>query len=829
MTKRLVCILMAVMLVLGMMPATAFAADDIQLAETIMIEEAENVTSDEEIEAPSISEETDVVDLIEEPAEETDAPEVDVEEPEVAEAEDLPLLGASESNEATGRAQGPKGSEDVAVFVYGELMRDALTRANSFSDFVNIFKGAVQGILANEKLPTVELYLVNDKNEEYRLTTSDAPSEAAMISSIRISGSGVGKVIEYLGDVNQWLWEKILDGVDTKGELYKIYGAQHVPEGNYTLEIRSISGDGYSLYAPATTTFSVHVGDDNVNYIGYPEPMGSTDLAIDIPIVGEVDFGNLDLHLPGVFLRTVHPGLYFQSADLGGNALPGTEFVLINRDETVNIVKAAFNLGKDTFTNAMNLVGTDGYEWKDLSLLYNQLLKWDEEGQQIALNEEQAYKLLVTYWSLIKASAMDPTIEFMSNDTNVRIPAILKATADSNGRVYFGEKSNVTLTWSIEILLRMGHVVLDDISKQDIDDLDLNDDETEAIVRLVLSIAKYAMEKGVDYLDENGQVMADFINDWIYPIMQNDNMMVYAKKALLWFIDEDDLTEEDKKMLELLPQHALLTKKMPAGNYIMFESSVPDGYINTPLFYSINIEWHTESENPRDWCYASVGNVGILLPYFAEEYYDYLRSYNASAEADKVLNWISDGKTGTMIQDIISDKTDVSALMITYYSGIVYNYMGGKYLYDSELELAADLTKYLYAHGRTAQNLLIFGNEIAKKSKSVVTDEINYDWTFYTYSTSIRTNLALRTKSILQKIADSIDTTGGNAISTTAKDIVQKTADSIDTTNRIIEQTTAIKNKIEDKVKSTASSIGSKLLSGTKDAIKTVFRWSQKY
>lgn len=151
------------------------------------------------------------------------------------------------------------------------------------------------------------------------------------------------------------------------------------------------------------------------------------------------------------------------------------------------------------------------------------MLTWDQAGQQITIDKEQAYKLLETYWSLVKASAMDPAIEFMSDETDLRVPAILKASADENGRVFFGEKNNVTLTWSIEIMMRISKVIIEDISEEDFNGLEL-DDETAAIVRLVLSLAKYGTEKGVEFFDEEGQPIAEVINDWVYPIFQNDSV-----------------------------------------------------------------------------------------------------------------------------------------------------------------------------------------------------------------------------------------------------------------------------------------------------------------
>ena len=242
----------------------------------------------------------------------------------------------------------------------------------------------------------------------------------------------------------------------------------------------------------------------------------------------------------------------------------------------------------------------------------------------------------------------------------------------------------------------MGNLVLNEFSTTDLDALNYPDATTKAIVRLVFSLMKYGAEKGVKFWDENGDFMAEKIIDWVYPIFSNDSVMEYAADALETMIGKDNLTEEDKKMLELLPKHAFLTKKMPSGSYIMFESSVPDGYIHSPLFYSIEMTWNTEDPYPAHWCYVSVADLGIILPYCASDYYSYLRNLNVPAEADRILNLITDGKTGNLI-------------------------------YDSEEDLAKDLTKYLYTYGRTAQNMMMFGHEIASAARSVVTDQITKD------------------------------------------------------------------------------------------------------
>lgn len=734
---------------------------------------------------------------------------------------------ASNINPVTGREAGPKGSEDVAVMVYGQSMADAVMKSTyNFQDFVAALKSELQGILANEKLPEVEMYLVNDQNQEYKLELN-AVKDAAFLSSFQFRADGI---LSWLDDIFKWLQDGfgwLISGIDTVGEFYKIYGAKNVPEGNYTLEVRKINGDGYTLWEPDEGQVRVHVGDDHVNYVGYEEELGSYTFNIDIDFgIFEIDWDafSVEFTMPGVFMKSEEPGFGFQSVDLGGNAVPGTEFLLVNREETEKILRAAFALGKDTFTNAMNLVGTEGFTWEELSILNSEILTWDDTAKQITFDHKAVIKLLGTYWSLLEASAMDPMITFMSDETDLRLPAILQATADENGNVFFSEDSNVTLTWSLDVLMKMGKVVLEEADDMELLDGVFENKQTEAIVNFVFTLAKYAAAKGTEFWDENGEWVKGVINDWVYPVLTNDNIMQYAKEILVWMVG-DNLTPEQQKMLELLPTHALLTKKMPTGHYLMLEIGVPDGYIHSPLFYTMNLTWNTELPAPKDWCYVTFGNLGLVLPYYAEDYYTWLRNFNYTAEADKLLNLITDGKTGTMVQDMISGKDDVTALSIAFTANLLYNNLGGDKVYGSELELASALTKYLYAYGRTGQNLLMFADKVIREGRAVVTSEITPDWKFYNFSTSLRTNIALKVKALLTETANAIDTTGDNKITTAVKDTTQKIADSIDTSNHIIEQTTAIQNKVKEVVKETAQSVAKTALKTTLKVTKTLLGW----
>lgn len=180
-----------------------------------------------------------------------------------------------------------------------------------------------------------------------------------------------------------------------------------------------------------------------------------------------------------------------------------------------------------------------------------------------------------------------------------------------------------------------------------------------------------------------------------------------------------------------------------------------------------------------------------------------------------------------LIANTLTGKNDITEYTITYFSNILYNYMGGSLLYNSELDLAKDMTKHLYAYGKSAQNLLQFGDQVATRSKSVVAGQLTKDWIFYNYSTSLRTNSALKTQKILNGVAKAIDTTEDHPVTSAVKSTIQKIADKIDTTNRIKDQVTNIQNKISSFFSDIGSKIGNKVLDGVFNVLKTVLGWSK--
>ena len=732
--------------------------------------------------------------------------------------------GDSTVNPATGREQGPAGDVPVAVMVYGDnITKLSTTPGLGFSDFVAAVKEEIKNVAGNNNVPEVEMYLVNKDGQEYKLTQENA-SETAFIASFKYRSEGDGGITGWFVDLVQSAYEWLFGDFDQVESLYRIYGAKNVPEGEYTLEIRSIADDGFKLIKPETRELKVTVEKSATKtcYVGFDSMVGMLDLT-----VFDVTLYKAIMTMPGVFLQSSEPGIEFTSANLGDQPVPGSEFVMVNRDETEKLIKAFYGLGKETFESAMSLIGTEGYTWKELSILYNEVLKWDSENAQISIDGKNAYKLLGTYWSLMQASAKEPLLNFLKDDTELRVPAILAATADENGVVHFGPDNNVTLIWSLEILQKMGGVAFSKIEEYGLIDELFPDPMTGAIIKFVIKLGKSYLGSDNMLWDADGNLKKDFINGTMYLLLQNDNIMEFAQDKLNWIVG-DNLTEEEKEFLKLLPDHALLTKKMPAGKYILLETSVPEGYFRSPFFYTVDLEWHPEAKYARDWYYASVADLGLIAPYFAEDFYDWLRNYDFKVEADKVLNYITDDKTGDLIAKTLTGENDITKYTITYFSNILYNYMGGSLLYNSELDLAKDMTKHLYAYGKSAQNLLQFGDQVATRSKSVVAGQLTKDWIFYNYSTSLRTNSALKTQKILNGVAKAIDTTEDHPVTSAVKSTIQKIADKIDTTNRIKDQVTNIQNKISSFFSDIGSKIGNKVLDGVFNALKTVLGWSKQ-
>lgn len=770
----------------------------------------------------------------------------------------------------------PAGSATVAVPVYGKFIADIINDPTlDLQKLSQKLKTAAQDVIAGAKIPDVDMVLVSDDGYEYPLVNNGA-SDANFLTSVCLEADGMMSMgADAVKTIQDFIGKMIsampgMDTLDSLNQFYKLYGAENVPAGEYTLKVKAIRTDGYVLIQPESGSVRVNVVDGRVNYVGYKKVLAEFDTAaklkeslyavadklgvladgakavVDkmmaapdkaVELVNSVPgFGDLlnrmmpgwsdllklpvvTVSLPGVFLTTRDPGFSFTSADFGGNPLPGCEFLMVNREETEKIVKAAVAMGQETFQNAMSLVGSEGFTWDELNFLKADIVAMDEETQQLSFNPDQIIKLLGTYWALFEASANEPFNKFMSAETDLRLPAILKAVADENGLVTFNEDSNITLTWSVQILIKMGHLTAQMIEDAEIPENAFENESLQSVVELILKVSKVAAKYGEKFIDESGEVVTNLLNDWVYYLLMNDDLASAGRDILERFgmMDEDTLS-----LLDLLPTHALLTAKMPTGHYILFETKTPEGFTRSPLFYTVVVTWNTESEDVRDWCYVNVANLGVIGPYIAEDLYTTVRNTSYVAKADELLNQFTGGKSGTLLQNIFTGKVagtgetfDMSALAIAYQANLIYNSLGGKNIYESEQACADALAKYLYAHGRTYQNMLMFSYEVAVKSKAVITSEITPDWMFYTPSTSIRTNIALKAKAIGQKIADGIYAGDSKLLSGT-KDALNSIVDKIDTSNHV----QPILNKIQAKIQETTTSMVTKAIENTTSAVK---------
>ena len=158
----------------------------------------------------------------------------------------LPMAVFAEDSEATFDPvkDAPQGNRKVAVMVYGELISDIAWKPGvSILNMSDQIKAEAQNLLANAKLPEMEMVLVSSEGYEYPLTKNAVP-EAAFLSSFSFEAGGLAKWFSIVMGWLQDLWSWLVEDMDTYGNLYAIYGATNVPDGTYTLKVRHIGDTG---------------------------------------------------------------------------------------------------------------------------------------------------------------------------------------------------------------------------------------------------------------------------------------------------------------------------------------------------------------------------------------------------------------------------------------------------------------------------------------------------------------------------------------------------------------------------------------------------------
>ena len=578
---------------------------------------------------------------------------------------------------------------------------------------------------------------------------------------------------------------------------------------------------------------------------------------IKLPVVGEIDLPltiDFIMTFTGLWLDRIDPSIGFSNQDLGGNPITAQKtenqqgtFVMVDRDQLILVMEAMLDAGKDTFENAVNglkdvftddenaVVSRDEFVQMHKELV---AMKESEDGtQQISFEAAKLLPILRVYVKMLDIPSVWK--DFMAKD--VRFPAILETTADADGVVRFTEDSNVTLTWMLDVIVKLADFSNEQI--QELSALFLEDDAkltrdlvaeicaatdlSENLQNLLVEVLIKLMEMGEDggeaavaLLKLSAPTIKSVLNKWIYPILQNDAFF----RTMFFAVGVE---------------HGILTEKMPDSYYLMLQKKAPEGYIINPMVYTVKLDW-----DENDWVYAKVVNLGIVLPYFAEDYYTFLRNNSIAKTSDAILNRISNGKYETLIQDIISGKVNAteqvvtaSATGIAFQSWIMYNFMGGRLVYkgeDGQTALQNDLVKWLKAKGNTAQNLLGFGDEIYQRSKAVVTADLTLTeneepedmWAFYNASKSIKENIVAQATAIMKGISGSI-VTDGSKVNGAVKDAIDKViegAAKIDTTSKLAAAVDQAKQKITETVTKVATSLITTAIKKTASLFSSLFK-----
>ena len=575
---------------------------------------------------------------------------------------------------------------------------------------------------------------------------------------------------------------------------------------------------------------------------------------ITIPKIGSIKLPftvYITLTFKGLWLDRVEPAIGFSNQDLGGNPITASKtdnqqgtFIMVDRDQLILVMEAMLDAGKDTFENVVNglkevytddenaVVSRDEFVQMHRELV---AMKESEDGtQQISFEAKKLLPILRIYVKMMDIPSVWK--DFMAKD--VRFPAVLEATADADGAVQFTEDSNVTLTWMLDEIVKLADfsneaiqelsaVFLEDDAKLTRDlvkeicsTADLSENMQTLLAEILIKLIELGEDGGdavVALLNASAPTIKSTINTWIYPILQNDALF-----RTMFFA--------------LGLEHAILTDKMPDSYYLMLQKEAPEGYMRNPMVYTIKLDW-----DEHDWLYAKVVNLGIIMPYFAEDYYTFLRNNSIAKTSDAILNRISSGKYETLIEDIISGKVNAtdqvvtaSATGIAFQSWIMYNFMGGQLIYDEQDALQNDLVKWIKAKGNTAQNLLGFGNEIYQRSKAVVTadltltekEDLEHMWAFYNASKSIKENIVVQATAIMKGISGSI-VTDGSKVNGAVKSVIEKViegAAKIDTTSKLAAAVDQAKQKISETATKVATSLITTAIKKTAALFSSLFK-----
>lgn len=483
---------------------------------------------------------------------------------------------------------------------------------------------------------------------------------------------------------------------------------------------------------------------------------------------------------PGLWCAESEAGFAFTDVDVAETGITGSEYLLVNRDELVDVLKFMMDLGKDAFQGALKatfggeMTYADGTvkDYDSIVNLYFQLVK-SEDGQ-LSLDYDTAFAIVKTYIGVISdMNLFDRVVDTDTGDIltpmklKYPIPAFLQAASDENGVVKFNRDSNITLTWMLKIIPQI---------TEKLGDADFVKDNK--ILNLLMEVANYA----APIIDEYG---SKIINTLVYPFAQ---------------------------------RLGLVGKKFGSGTYIMFQTKAAEGYWINPLAYTMKMTWEDDT-----WLYVTVADLGLIVPYFTEAFHDFVRNTTFAGTIDKFINSIA-GKDVNLIAGILDpegiDITKemgkvVTGALTAFVGQIGFESLGLDTIFATKSDFVAGLNKYLYENGRTAQNLMIYVNQQAMRAKAVYTGYVTEDWYFYNLDKSPTTTATKLIDKSTKNIAAAF-------VNPTKSEIVTKTGNTVksivSTIGYKVEETA---QNIRTQVKSTIGAAIQSVVQKAFDSVKT--------
>jgi hypothetical protein len=488
---------------------------------------------------------------------------------------------------------------------------------------------------------------------------------------------------------------------------------------------------------------------------------------------------------PGLWCAELDAGFTFRNVDVKEQGIEGSDFLLINRQELIDVLKFMKDLGKDAFQGALKatfggeMTYADGtvMTYEGITELYTQLLEMNEEGQ-ISLNYETAYAIVKTYLGVIMdMHLINRVVEFPEGlglpKLKYPIPAILKATSDENGLVEFKKSSNLTLRWIIDLIPEITKYAAQLVAPED-------NNNMVAVMNALQA-----------FIDSTADFVGDAINILVYPFAQ---------------------------------RLGLVGPKLASGQYIMFQTKAPDDYMINPIAYTMDISWDN-----NNWIYTTVADMGLIGPYFAEGFFDFVRDTTFAGTVDQYLSEAK-GETVTVLSDILNGKLDVTkktnevamAALTAFTTQLGFEATGADKLFATKSDLISDMNKYLLQNGQTAQNLVVYLNRLAMRSKAGYTGKVDDGWYFYNVNKSPTTTA---TKLINKATTDLVNATAVEI----RKPVVQKVGDTVQSIvekvgTRIETNVKKVQDQIKNSIGQAIKSIAQKAIDSVKTSIVNFFK-----